>query len=186
MTTPDMRIWHYFLMLERDFAATAAFVEPHVSNHRTFSDRYAGLLLLIGSEVDVVAKQLTKKIDPKSKADKIKDYEEIIVQRYPNLHRLEVDIPRYDLKIKPWESWGKSPSSSPGWWRAYNCVKHDRIRKIEMASQINALTGLCGLFLLNMYLNSNPVSLWPRPELLDSGYFPPFLVDHPDKTLPDL
>jgi hypothetical protein len=60
MTTPDMRIWHYFLMLERDFAATAAFVEPHVSNHKTFSDRYAGLLLLIGSEVDVVAKQLTK------------------------------------------------------------------------------------------------------------------------------
>jgi hypothetical protein len=181
-----MRLWHYFLTLERDFAATAAFVEPHRTNYQTFSDRYAGLILLIGSEVDVVAKQLVAKVDASAPSENIEDYRNTLSQRYPNLHSLEVSLPRYDLKSRPWANWGANPPSSPDWWKAYNKVKHDRTANLDCASQINALDGLCGLLLLNLYLNGNPASLWPYPELIGGEYFPPVIVDQPDATLPDI
>lgn len=186
MAATSMRFWHYFLTLERDFAATAAFVEPHPSNYAAFSDRYAGLILLIGSEVDVVAKQLTKQINPEGRSKNIEDYRQELSKRYPKLHNLQVSVPRYGLQSQPWASWGGASPSPPDWWKAYNGVKHDRIAHLRCASQKNALDGLCGLFLLNMYLNGNPRSIWPYPELLGSEYFPPIIVDNPDKTLPYL
>lgn len=109
MAGVDTRLWHYFLTLERDFSATAAFVEPHPSNYSAFSDRYAGLILLIGSEVDVVAKQLTKQVAPTAPHRNISDYRNALMTRYPKLHTLKVKIPRYDLEFQPWKKLGIRP-----------------------------------------------------------------------------
>lgn len=186
MTVTHQRLWNYFLTLERDFAATTAFVELHPSNFKTFSDRYAGLILLVGSEVDVVAKQLTKREVPSAPAKNIENYQTALCSRYPKLHSLQVSIFGHDLKLQPWESWGRNPPSSPSWWKAYNHVKHDRTVHIQEASQINALNGLCGLFLLNLYFNANPEKIWPYPKLLGNEFFPDIIVHEADETLPDL
>ncbi|WP_125994169.1 hypothetical protein [Sphingomonas sp. S-NIH.Pt15_0812] len=100
----DMPSWHYFLTLERDLAKTTSFVEPHPSNYDAFSDRYAGLLLLIGSEVDVTAKALCNKISPGSTPQNMRDCCNIIMGQYPDLHTVEIDVDQYGLAFKPWES----------------------------------------------------------------------------------
>lgn len=182
----DMRAWHYFLTLERDCAATAAYVEPHAANHLAFSDRYAGLLLLIGSEVDVVAKAISRRLDGGAKAEKIDRYRDLITARYPRLHGIEVEIPRYDLRLRPWSEWGTAEPATPRWWRSYNKVKHDRLQNREHASQINVLEGLSGLFVLNLYLHEKPETLWPQPELLHSEFLPSLLIDAATFPLPDV
>jgi hypothetical protein len=173
-------------MLERDFASTADFVEPHPLNYNTFSDRYAGLILLIGSETDVVAKRLVAHIDASSRNDRIGDYQKAIVARYPQLHTIEVSINRYGLSTKPWSSWESDAINSPIWWKAYNKVKHSRLENIQEASQKNVIDSLCGLFLLNMYLYSGASHIWPSPQLLGEEYFSPIIVDRPEKILPGI
>ena len=70
----SFQAWYYFLSLERDFSKTEDFVHVHPANENTYSNEFAKLLLLIGSEVDVVAKMLCSKIAPKSKPKNIDDY----------------------------------------------------------------------------------------------------------------
>ena len=186
MTEESIRPWHYFLMLERDFAATSAFVEPHPLNYNTFSDKYAGLMLLIGSEVDVIAKNLVSSIDTAAPNKGFIDYQKTLTSRYPHMYAIEVDIDRYGLKSQPWSTWETPLANSPIWWKSYNKLKHSRLENIREASQKNVMNSLCGLFLLNMYFYDGLQQIWPSPELIGTGYFAPIIVDQPSKTLPDL
>jgi hypothetical protein len=54
--------WYYFLSIEKDFVPTIDFVHLSSVNAKAYSNEYAKLLLLIGSEVDVIAKRLCKKV----------------------------------------------------------------------------------------------------------------------------
>ena len=119
--------WYYFLSVERDFVRTIDFVELHSSNAATFSTQYAKLLLLIGSEVDVVAKMLCAKVAPTQKAKNIADYRAVLTGMFVGMHTVEIDIPRYSQKLQPWLSWDTNVSKSPSWWGAYNAVKHERV-----------------------------------------------------------
>lgn len=178
-------LWTYFLTIEREFASTTEFAEPHSNNYKTFSDKYAGLILLIGSEVDVVSKELVKQISANAARNNIWDYQKTICARYPKLHEQEIVVPRYNIKFRPWESWQGNAPTSPKWWTAYNNVKHNRLFNRHVATQENTLNALCGLLLMNMYLHGRKVTLYPRPELLGGNFFAPVLVALPDAELPD-
>lgn len=172
----DMRAWHYFLSLERDVAATAAYVEPATANFETYSDRFAGLLLLIGSEVDVVAKELCIQIDPQARRHDMGDCSKVILGRFSPLPSVEVSMVRYNLTLKPWAEWGASPPTKTNWWDDYNGIKHDRLAQRERGSQRSVLNALAGLMVLNLYLYREVPWPHPYPELLDCG-FPEYLVE---------
>jgi hypothetical protein len=114
----SLQRWHYFLSIERDFGRTLEYVELDDANANAFSDAYAKLLLLIGSEVDVVAKMLCNKVASTQKAENIRHYQTILTAHFPGMHGVEIDLPRYLTARKPWESWGASPATPPGWWQA--------------------------------------------------------------------
>ena len=90
----SLQAWHYFISLERDFIETINYVELSPRNAAAYSFEFAKLLLLIGSETDVVAKMLCKKIAPTTKAENIKDYRDIITNAFTGMHAVEIDIPR--------------------------------------------------------------------------------------------
>src|SRR5205814_7759665 len=113
--TMSLQPWYYFLSVERDFIRTIDFVELHSLNGKTFSNEYAKLLLLIGSEVDVVAKMLCAKVDAAQPARNIGDYKTILTGKFVGLHNVEIEVPRYSLKLRPWLSWDPTVSNSPGW-----------------------------------------------------------------------
>src|SRR4051812_46824626 len=122
----DMQPWHYFLSLERDLIRTVDFVEIEPRNSATFSIEYVKLLLLVGSEVDVIAKMICTSVAPSQTAGNIVDYRNILTAAFHGVHEVELAIPRYGLTFKPWSNWDPAIAKSPDWWTAYNHVKHER------------------------------------------------------------
>jgi hypothetical protein len=131
-----------------------------------------------------VAKLLCDAVAKGQKAENIGDYQKIITAAFNGFHTLEIEIPRYRLKIQPWLTWDpKNIATSPGWRRAYNNVKHERDKKFRDASQTNVKDALCGLLVLLLYLYKDEQHLQPYPNLL-SGGFPEYLVTAPRRKLP--
>lgn len=161
--------WNYFISLERDFIRTIDFVELDDRNGNSFSDNFAKLLLAIGSEVDVLAKAVCRSLNPASSAKTILDYQQELTAGFRGIDTIEIDVSQARKKLRPWAEWSV-PCQSPPWWKAYNSVKHDRVANFHMASQINTLTALCGLFALNLYYYRNSGLMNPFPILLDHGF----------------
>jgi hypothetical protein len=175
--------WYYFLSIEKDFIRTLDFVHIHPNNAHSFSNEYAKLLLLIGSEVDVVAKMLCSKEAPTQSAKNIVDYRTILMGRFNGIHTVEIELTKYKLKIQPWLSWGAVTPTSPAWWTAHNNVKHERDKNVSDANQENTVHALCGLMALLLYWFKDDPHLQPYPELLNYD-FPAFLVDSGGKKPP--
>lgn len=175
--------WYYFLSIEKDFIGTIEYVALDEGNENCFSNEYAKLLLLIGSEVDVVAKMLCEQEAPDALRRNIIDYKAALMGRFVGFHSVEIDVPRYDRHIKPWVSWGLQNAEAPTWWRAYNSVKHDRNTAFALASQKNVLQALCGWLVLLLYFHRAEGHLQPYPELLNYG-FPSYIVTDGGKALP--
>lgn len=106
------------------------------------------------------------------------EYRHIIMGAIANLMETEVEIPRYGLVLKPWDSWAEN--QNPIWWRAYNGVKHRRHERYAEANLKNALNSVCGLFLFLFFLyraQATAGELGPNPSMLRLGR--PFRTDHP-------
>lgn len=179
----NLAAWHYFLALERDLIRTLDYVEFHPDNAGAFSNEYAKLLLLVGSEVDVVAKQLSKTVPGGKKAKNIIAYQQALTDAFPGIHDTEINISRYSMLLKPWKAW-ENENSAPPWWKAYNDVKHERNSNYRDANQGNVVAAFCGLLVLLMY-HFRKDDLHPYPQLLERG-FPDSLVVGANHNLPGL
>jgi hypothetical protein len=105
--------WYYFLSIEKDFIRTTDYVELHPDNSKSFSNEYAKLLLLIGSEVDVVAKMLCARETPQLNRRNIVEYRIALTGHFKDFHTIEIELARYKRKIQPWLSWGAKPPTPP-------------------------------------------------------------------------
>jgi hypothetical protein len=113
-------------------------------------------LLQAGSEVELVAKELCVKIDPKIskrklKNMKIKDFHSVILTEYPNFKKNVLTIPDFNMKdIRPWIGWQQN--RPPAWWTAYNAAKHHRGERFSRTNFKNAIYSVSGLLIIIMYL----------------------------------
>jgi len=137
--------WNYFLALESDMQNVARFIEFTNSNFKTFSIELAHLLLASSSEVDVVAQELCKKLDPSKNASNINHYRAVITKHLPSFAESEIKIPRYSLTLHPWSDW--IDEQNPDWWTSYNKVKHHRNEHFSEANLQNVINSLAGLLL---------------------------------------
>jgi hypothetical protein len=177
--------WRYFLSLERDFIQTLDFVELVPTNACTYSNQYAKLILLLGSEIDVVAKLLCTAVAPSKPAGNILEYQAIITGAFPGMHSMEIRVVQDQSKHYPWAAWDSAKPQYPQWWRAYNEVKHQRDTYFNKANQANVLQALCGLLVLLLYHYREEEHLQPYPQLLECG-FPDFIVTAGTMKLPDV
>jgi len=167
---PTPQHWNYFLSLEDDIVRLARYLEPTTDNFASYSLELARILFAAASEVDVVSKRLCKKLNKRSRADKITEYRKEILRSCPRIKDALVQIPRFGLTLNPWEQWGKD--ASPVWWRAYNNVKHRRDSHFFEASLKNALNSLGGLFVLLLFFyrdEAHKGQLSPDPNLFRAG-----------------
>jgi hypothetical protein len=159
--------WNYFLALDSDLSRLSRYVEFHPDNYGCFSLEIARVQLAAASEVDVVAKLLCKKINPKSKAEKIDQYRAEVLATFPQIAQFEVVAERFGLTMRPWREWAEG--KSPLWWTAYNDVKHQRDTHFKKASLENMLHAVAGLFVVCLYFykeEAEAPALSPRPEVL--------------------
>jgi hypothetical protein len=170
--------WNYFLALEDDVVRLARYLELTSDNFSAYSLELARLLSAAASEIDVVAKQLCKKLNPHSGADRIPAYMREIMAAYPEFASAQANIPKFGLSLRPWTEWDEQ--KSPYWWKAYNNVKHHRHTHFAEANLKHALNSVAGLFILLLYFYSDEArlaQLSPDPSLFQAG--PPFTIDYP-------
>ena len=159
--------WEYFLILESDLLSISRYVEFNKENYHCHSMELARILMQSCAEIDVVLKQICKRIDEKSDIGGINDYCRVVAGDY-NVCDFRVLMRRFGLAFTPWSGWqcGKPPV----WWSACNKVKHERHVNFQEAHLQNALNAVSALFvcLLFMYKNeAENAKLYPSPILLD-------------------
>jgi hypothetical protein len=160
--------WNYLLAIEGDLERLSRFIEFDELNFPCFSVEIARILLVSGAEVDVVCKQICRKLNSGSSANNIYHYRDEICAAYPHIPDFKVLLPRYGLTLKPWENWSQL-NSVPLWWTAYNKIKHHRDAEYHQANLGNALRAVSGLFIMVLYLYKEKAKigeLGPSPKLL--------------------
>jgi hypothetical protein len=160
--------WNYFLALDADLVVLSRYIEFAKANYRCYSLEMTRVLLAAAAEVDVVCKQLCRAADPTSRANRIPEYRKELKAAYPGIARLQVQIPRFGLILKPWSKWN-TPKDNPVWWDAYNGVKHHRHTDYKSASLHNTLNAVAGLYVLLLHLHREKARLGmliPDPQLL--------------------
>jgi hypothetical protein len=173
---PTPQHWNYFLALEDDIAKLARYIEPTQANLGVYSLELARILFGAASEVDVVAKQVCRRLDSSSRAASIGAYKTEICRTYRQLAESIIDIPRFGLTLTPWVNW--MVDGIPDWWHAYNKVKHHRDTHFADASLKNSLNAVAGLFALLLFFYRDEAEngkLTPNPSLFYPGA--PFEVE---------
>ncbi|MBD9336759.1 MAG: hypothetical protein EGP69_02235 [[Ruminococcus] faecis] len=77
----NVRIWPFYLRLEEEFLNSLNYVEFSKDNFKTYSIEYEKQILSIGSEVDI----LCKEVAPDSSPNQIQEYREILYNYYENI-----------------------------------------------------------------------------------------------------
>ncbi|MBR0231697.1 MAG: hypothetical protein IJQ53_05680 [Clostridia bacterium] len=159
----DNSFWTHYIMLEKEFMSTASYVRIDPENYNTFSNTYAKLLLQIGSEVDVVAKETCKLIRPQFRGEKIYQYYNVLSCETDFINT-KVPLLNYNIVLEPWKDIYLCPIDNNThivWWMAYNKVKHERTGTVEIngvskesykfANLKNTLSALGGLYQLLLH-----------------------------------
>ncbi len=169
---PFPRHWHHFLSIEDDLLLASRWVDFDQPNFQTFSIELARLLMSCSAEADVIAKQICRKLSPQSQAKSINKYQDILIERFPELPECEVYLHRFGLTLTPWFNWAET-ATPPDWWTANNKVKHHRVESFEMASLGHTLNSAAGLFVLLLihYGLTGKRKLEPAPELFDCSHY---------------
>jgi len=178
--TGSLLHWNYFLALESDTERLSRYVEFTTKNFDTYSIEIAHLLLAASSEVDVVARQLCKRLNSSLTADSINEYRNVIRPSIPELETSVVSLPRHGLELIPWKNWKND--QTPNWWSDHTMVKHHRSSHFEKANLKNVLNAMSALFLLILYFYRDEIQgrrMEPPPVLFmpprDLAYVSPTL-----------
>ena len=145
-----MKVWPFYLRLERDFIITLNYASFSDDNGLTYSIEYEREILSICSEFDILCKYLCKELDPAANPRKIYEY-------YPILSQIEgfmeskVQSESFARVVEPFTGWNMK--DSPDWWTSYNKIKHDRIKNdnYKLGNQGNAFMALTGLYAINRH-----------------------------------
>lgn len=160
--------WDYFLSVERDLQIIARYVEFEEDNFDVYSIEIARLLLAACAEVDVVCKQLCRRLDNGSRAGSIEAYREGITKYLPDFGRFRAIAPRYGLQLRPWANW--NTGKVPDWWTAYNKMKHHRHSHFAHGNLKNSINAVAGLYVVTLYLYREQAEagvLRPAPSIFD-------------------
>lgn len=147
----ENRYWNYYKHIEDQFMETNKYVYFDKANFNVYSYAYISLLLIIGSEIDVLFKEICGYPDEKNK--NMGNYKQDVFNKIPDLVQQEVEIGYFGLKILPFKDL-TSPNGMT-WWKNYNSVKHNRQTSIKLANLETVLNALAALFLLNRFVISD-------------------------------
>lgn len=148
----NTKIWEYYLILENQFIDTFQYVEPGPINDTkninayTFSKVYNQLLLSIGSEIDILLKELCK-LNGSTNVKIMPEYIEIL-KNYKDFPNEGCKYIYDDDVIYPFKSFNEG--EAPQWWKDYNHLKHERLKDeyFVLGNYINVTQSLAALFII--------------------------------------
>jgi hypothetical protein len=163
ISTPTPNPWPYYRQVEAQIAEISQIVQLIPANGRTFGNRIAELIVVIGSEIDSNLRICTR-----CPRGNIIDYLGHLRKhhRYFTQVSFEVDGLKPGRAFRPFPSFTKSPR----WWKMYNAVKHNRFTRAADANVTNLMQSFAGLYLTNAYLTFNT-------QHFGEGYHSRFIKD---------
>lgn len=148
------RHWRYYLLLESDFETALRYVEPDEANAGTFSLEFARQLLATCAQFETVAKLLCAKRAPGSHAEGINEIRSALIGWQPGLLGWGTRFYPRNERVAPFRDW--TDEKAPGWWRAYNYLKHRPTAHVRLATLDNVTQALVAVGLLTVaYLGVN-------------------------------
>ena len=163
----DTRIWPFYIRLEKDFINTLTYVEFSQDNFLTYSVEFEKQLLAIGSEIDVLCKLLCEKIDSTKHPSNMDGYSSLLCG-YRNITVTKISFIINQQDYIPFDGW--TVGNNPSWWKAYNKVKHERLKSdnYKKGNLENVFMALSGLYLLNrLYykrIKNSALEIGPNPQ----------------------
>ncbi len=152
--------WHTYRNLENDLVDVTRYVALEKENGRTYSEKMAQLLQLVGSTVD----SLFNEMRTSPSLAKEKGVADLQQNPEPNIgHYREVYEPIYQLStvgvlathgltnygtIRPFDPF--LPKQYPPWWDAYNDIKHGFFENWRKGTLDNLVHAVGALFALNV------------------------------------
>ena len=137
------------------------YVEISEANMSTYSIEICRLLMSACAESDSVLRQIAWRegghaLDDEGKAPvgaptKLAGYHSLVTQFAPRFKDVRVDIPRFGLRLHPWDSWEQA--AAPKWWTAHNQIKHGRHVDFQSGSLRHCLNSLAGLLVAVVHLH---------------------------------
>lgn len=164
--------WKYFLELEESLLELQRYINFEKNNWKVYSNEFIKLIEVIGSEIDVVAKEIVLYKNSQVKSiNGISNWGYNIQQLIPDIDTINLNFYSEEI-ITPWKNWKhekyidkngkegyrlKKGKENPEWWKAYNKVKHERTTitggkyNYERANLGNVINALGGLYILETY-----------------------------------
>jgi hypothetical protein len=141
--------WNYYLLLEDQFIRSSNFVEISLDNYETYSTVFVNLLLSLGSEIDVLFREICGFMP--GGRENMSNYISVYLPNHNNIVNEEIIIKYRNLNITPFKNWNiQQPAVSLFWWEKYNSIKHSRTANFKDANLHNVLYSLAALYLLLM------------------------------------
>lgn len=151
--------WNYFLAVEEDLHRCSRYVSFTDDNLECYSDEFAKLIVLAGSEVGSVLEEICGLIAPGSKVGTLSEYYKELSKLYPNVSKVEVSLPRFGMNVSPWKGWGLS--GSPDWWRrSYNKLKHVRHAEYKRGTLRAAIEAVAAQFIVIQIYHKEKFGDW--------------------------
>jgi hypothetical protein len=154
------KYWSYYKSIENMFINTIQYVSPSKANKETYSDEYAKIIFLCGSEIDSILKLICKleNITPKNKRYNMGDYS-IFIEKTASLKeecycpRCMTTIKEEYLMIAPFNKIQiDKPYSGLDWWENYQSLKHNRMENAKKGNLQNATSMLIAHYILIRFL----------------------------------
>jgi len=133
---------------------------PYCDEHRdVWSPAFTRIILDSASQVDSVWKATTKLQDPATASDRltIRDHFERFGSLVARQHAVFFGGAT-PCTLSPFQGW-QNGFTSPGWWNAYNALKHDRFSHHTEAKLIHAVEAVAALLLATLYSGTCDVAL---------------------------
>lgn len=161
--------WQVYLNLEREFLALAETIYINDIQQEVYSMRIADLLIRTVIEIEALAKELYLCNGGEEKPDNEMFFDTVCMAHINELWKLDKKIvlvtspniyfEKVENKIlRPLHKANKRGDSSADWNKAYQAVKHNRIRYLQKGNLKNLLHGLAALYVLNLYYKDEMIS----------------------------
>ncbi|MBP6281805.1 MAG: hypothetical protein KA384_07145 [Leptotrichiaceae bacterium] len=142
--------WEYYCILENEFIDLRRYVELSQENFSTYSQEINKQLLSIGVEFENVCRHLSGKFDKKYN---VCDFTTWASEIDGGIAHVEIKLKSCKelIILKPFGSWIDGKYANSSWWKAYNLLKHNKIKNYKEGNLKNLTDALAALYFAEMY-----------------------------------
>ena len=154
--------WQVYLNLEREFQGLTDTIYVNDDQQEVYSMRIADLLIRTVIEIEALAKDLYLDNGGAVVPDDEMYFDTVCMAHLDGLWKLDAKVvfvvspniyfEKDENKIlRPLHKASKRGTSSADWNKAYQAVKHNRVKELAKGSLKHLLHGLAALYVLNLY-----------------------------------